>query len=153
MAKLSKEEIIRLYKIPNSLTYEEIARSSGFFTSVVTVRKCVKEAIEEGIITEDDEKVFEQRKLEKQKEKEKKDKIIYIASINKFREIKTREKIRKEIEQEYAINTSTTQIGTMLIKAIDDGVIEKEEYDNIINKIRKNAQSKRNLEKKEEQER
>ena len=63
MAKLSREEIINLYKKPKSMTPMEIWRHSGYFNSITTIRKYIKEAIESGEVTNEDEEVKTKTKM------------------------------------------------------------------------------------------
>ena len=113
MARLKKEEVIQLYKIPNSMDAKEICRYSGFFTSVAVINKYLNEARALGIITPEDDNVFKKRQNEKEEEtmhslaikrgiftKERYEEIIQQIRTNSIRETnKKKKQMKLEKEQ------------------------------------------------------
>ena len=94
MPKLSKEEIIKLYKKPNSMTPMEIWKQGDYFTSITTIRKYIKEAIELGQITAEDEEIFRQRKIVEIEQKENRKALLKDLILQ---ELKTRNLSRAEM--------------------------------------------------------
>lgn len=142
MAKLSKQGIIELYKKPSSMGPMEIWRYSGYFSSISTIRKYIKEAIETGEITEEDEAVFRKREEEKQKEKEERKEELKSIVLRKILTGKPRKEIAEEIEQETGIKTNTAEIGNIIEILIQENQLTPEQYGEILAKVRQNAVKK-----------
>ena len=139
MAKLSREEIINLYKKPKSMTPMEIWRHSGYFNSITTIRKYIKEAIESGEVTNEDEEVFRQKKEIEKQEKEKRKTQLKAIILKKIRMNKSRKEIVQEIECETGWKISTTEVGTMIEQLIQEKQLTEEEYKGVLTEVRKNA--------------
>lgn len=142
MAKLSKQEIIELYKKPSSMEPMEIWRYSGYFNSITTIRKYIKEAIDTGEITDEDEAVFRKREETKQKEKEERKEELKSIVLKKILTGKSRKEIAEEIEQETGIKTNTAEIGNIIEILIQENKLTPEQYGEILAKVRQNAVKK-----------
>lgn len=142
MPKLSKQEIIELYKKPSSMEPMEIWRYSGYFNSITTIRKYIKEAIDTGEITDEDEAVFRKREETKQKEKEERKEELKSIVLKKILTGKSRKEIAEEIGQELGIKTNTTEIGSLIESLIQEKQLTKEQYEEILVKVRQNAVKK-----------
>ena len=149
MARLKKEEVIQLYKIPNSMDAKEICRYSGFFTSVAVINKYLNEARASGIITPEDDNVFKKRQSEKEEETYERNSIVYEQSLKKLFEFKSKETIANEIGEEFHIKVSDREIRKMYLLAIERGILTKERYEEIIHQIRMNSIRETNKKKKQ----
>lgn len=149
MAKLSREEIINLYKIPNSMTPMEIWKHSDYFTSISHIRKCIQDAINSGEITEEDQEVFQERKREEEHRKQEEKEFLTNIGIRKLLECKSKRQIIEEISQEYGKSISTSKLGEYFNDAITNGILTQEQYDEAINKILEQAAKKRSKNSKQ----
>ena len=157
MSRLKKEEVIQLYKIPNSMDPKAICKYSGFFTSIAMINKYISEGRTEGIITAEDDMVFEKRENERQEKAHEADNILYEQSLKKLLEFKSKEQIAKEISEEFHIKASPTLIGKMRQLAIKNGVLSTERYREIVNQtrinsIRESGKKRKEIKSKKEQE-
>lgn len=156
MPKLNKQEIIRLYKKPSSMEPMEIWKYSGYFNSIATIKKYIKEAISTGEITNEDEAVFIKRNEIRQKEKEERKETLKSIVLKKILTCKSRKEIAEEIEQELGIKTNTTEVGSLIESLIQENRLTKEQYEEILVQVRQNAVKKKvliNQAKKEAKER
>ncbi len=145
MPKLSKQEIIRLYKKPYSMNPTEIWKYSGYFNSIITIKKYIREAIYTGEITNEDEAVFKKRSETIQREKEERKEKLKSIVLEKILTNKSRKEIAEEIEQELGIKTNTTEIGSLIESLIQENKLTKEQYKEILFKVRQNAVKKNAL--------
>ena len=145
MPKLSKEEIIKLYKKPFSMDYEEIWRQGDYFNSIITIKRYIQEATQLGEITEEDLEVFRKRKEIKENQKRETAENLKSLIYHKILEFKTRKEIVREIKDETGIETNTTTVGKLIEQLIQEGTLKKEEYEKILKKIRENAGKKTKL--------
>ena len=157
MSRLKKEEIIRLYKIPISMDSKAIWKYSDFFTSITTINKYIKEGRKQGIITPEDDMVFEQRKKEMQEKADKAKSILYKQALKKLLELKSQEQIAKEIDQEFHIKISPPSIAKMHQLAIKNGALSQARYERIKKLIMSNAmiessKKRKEIQSKQEQE-
>ncbi len=145
MPKLSKQEIIKLYKKPFSMDPTEIWKQGDYFNSIITIRKYIKEAKVSGEITEEDEEVFRKKEERKEIEKREKNEKLKSLVLHKILKAETREDIVKEIKDEANIKTNTTEIGNLIEQLIQEGILTQEEYQKILKTIRENAGKKMRL--------
>lgn len=145
MPKLSKEEIIKLYKKPFSMDYGEIWRQGDYFNSIITIKRYIQEATQSGEITEEDLEVFRKRKEIKENKKRETEENLKSLIYHKILEFKTRKEIVIEIKDETGIETNTTTVGKLIEQLIQEGTLKKEEYEKILKKIRENASKKTKL--------
>ena len=145
MPKLSKQEIINLYKKPYSMGPMEIWKQGDYFNSIATIKKYIREAKASGEITEEDEEAF--RKKEEVQEKEKRERYETLKSLvlPKILAAKPKTEIVREIQVEANIKTKTTEIGKLIEQLIQEGTLGQEEYQRIIKTIRENAAKKVHL--------
>ena len=145
MPKLSKEEIIRLYKKPFSMGINEISRESGYFNSPFLIKKIIQEGLDSGIITEEDQEVFSKREELREKQKRETKENLKSLVHHKILKAKTREEIVREIKAETDIEINTAVVGNLIKQLIQEGILKKEEYEKILKTIRKNATRKTKL--------
>lgn len=143
MAKLSKDEIIRLYKKPHSMTVEQIHKYSGYFNSIYTIKKYIKEAKDTGEITEEDEEIFENKLKEQENKKAKKENLLESLTLKKALECKTLEEIVKEIKDETGIITNMTKISSIRKELLRRNKISIEDSEMIKRKILLRAAKRR----------
>ena len=142
MPKLSRQEIIDLYKKPNSMTPMEIWKHSDYLNSISTIRKYIKEAIELGEITDKDEEVFRQKKeLEEQEKAERKAQLKALI-LRKIRMNQSRKEIVEAIEGETKLKTNTTEVGKLIEELLQEKQLTEEEYKSILTEVRQKAAKK-----------
>lgn len=154
MSKLSKKQIIELYKRPSSMSPEEICKYSGYFNSIVTIKRYIQEAIELGEITDEDIEVFRKREEMKRKEKENRKAELKSLVLKKILMYKTRNEIVQEVKIETGIETNTAEIGNLIEILIRENQITEEKYKEIVNTIRQNAIKKtalKNIKRKQQE--
>lgn len=142
MFKLKKEEIVELYKRPNSMAPMDIWRHSGYFTSITFIKNCITKAIDSGEISREDIEVFEERNRQKEEKKANEKQQMKEIIVEMLRKYSTREEIAQEILKRMNIRTNTTEIGTLIKQIIADETISADEYKNIVETIRENAAKK-----------
>ena len=142
MPKLSRQEIIDLYKKPNSMTPMEIWKHSDYLNSISTIREYIKEAIELGEITDKDEEVFRQKKeLEEQEKAERKAQLKALI-LRKIRMNQSRKEIVEAIEGETKLKTNTTEVGKLIEELLQEKQLTEEEYKSILTEVRQKAAKK-----------
>ena len=142
MPKLTKQEIIELYKIPNSMTPMEIWRRSDYFNSISTIKKYISEAIDSGEITDEDIEAFRKREVTEGQKKEKRQAELKALVLKKNLMAKTRGQIVQEIRDETGIETNTAEVGKLIKNLIEERKISQEEYEKILIRIRQEATRK-----------
>lgn len=142
MPKLTKQEIIELYKIPNSMTPMEIWRRSDYFNSISTIKKYISEAIDSGEITDEDIEAFRKREVTEGQKKEKRQAELKALVLKKILMAKTRGQIVQEIRDETGIETNTAEVGKLIKNLIAERKISQEEYEKILIRIRQEATRK-----------
>ena len=153
MKRLEKGEVIGLYKIPNSMTAKEIYRFANFFTSLPTIKKYIREGIEEGEIKPEDIKALEEKEIAKQKEKQKDDKILRASVIKYVLTGSTRRDIIEKIYEEFHIKIYSKVIKRIIEDEISQNTLTKQQYDEIITLARrsKKMQTSQNIKEQKEQ--
>ena len=147
MSKLSKEEIISLYRKPYSMTPMEIWKHSNYFNSIATIRRYIQEAIATGEITDEDEDVFRRREEIEKEKKEKRKLQLKTLVLKKVLMCKSRMQISQEIEDETGIETNITEIGKIIEELIQESQLTQEKYKEVLWAIRQNAAKKTALKK------
>ena len=142
MPKLTKQEIIELYKIPNSMTPMEIWRRSDYFNSISTIKKYISEAIDSGEITDEDIEAFRKREVTEGQKKEKRQAELKALVLKKILMAKSRGQIVQEIRDETGIETNTAEVGKLIKNLIAERKISQEEYEKILIRIRQEATRK-----------
>lgn len=150
MSKLSKKQIIELYKRPSSMSPEEICKYSGYFNSIVTIKRYIQEAIELGEITDEDIEVFRKREIMKQQKKEIRKAELKSLVLKKILMYKTRNEIVQEIKNETGMETNTSEVGNLIELLIRENQLTEEKYKEIVTIIRKNAVQKKLIKNKAE---
>ena len=142
MPKLTKQEIIELYKIPNSMTPMEIWRRSDYFNSISTIKKYISEAIDSGEITDEDIEAFRKREVTEGQKKEKRQAELKALVLKKILMAQSRGQIVQEIRDETGIETNTAEVGKLIKNLIAERKISQEEYEKILIRIRQEATRK-----------
>lgn len=150
MAKLSSEEIIKLYKEPYFLSANEIQKKSGYFNTINMINKVLNEARKDGTITLKEDlqnKQMQQARQQAKQEAIQKQKNEKIEQMEQFVvELYLKENTIREIyeianKQQKMI--SVAQIGQLLKLAISDGTITQEEFEEVKKRNFKNGIEKR----------
>ena len=130
----------------------EIWKQGDYFTSITTIRKYIKEAIELGQITAEDEEIFRQRKIVEIEQKENRKALLKDLILQ---ELKTRNLSRAEmaktIEEKTGIKTNSSEIAKLIEELITEGQLSQKEYKAILVNVRQRAIQKRETVKKKKE--
>ncbi len=159
MPRLKKEEVIKLYKRPYSMTPEEICKYADYFISTPTVKKYIKEGIESGKISEDDISAINEKQMAIQKEKLEQESFLKETVLKYVLTGKTRRQIIEELRDKLDINITPKKLQAIINEKKSQDELFKKQYDEILKVTRHQAGIKsrqtykeKNQSQKEEQE-
>ena len=157
MPRLKKEEVIKLSKRPYSMTPREICKHAGYFISIPTVKKYIKEGIECGKINKDDIDALNEKAI--QKEKLEQESFLKETVLKYVLTGKTRRQIIEELRDKLDINITPKKLQAIINEKKSQDELFKKQYDEILKVTRHQAGIKsrqtykeKNQSQKEEQE-
>ena len=104
MAKLSREEVIDLYKIPNSLSIEEIYKYCGYFLCPATIKRYIEYGRKNNLITQEDEIALEEKLQARENLKTEQEKLLMDIILREFMENKSFIRISSQLQKVHDIN-------------------------------------------------
>ncbi len=139
MPRLKKEEVIKLYKRPYSMTPEEICKYADYFISNPTVKKYIKEGIESGKISEDDISAINEKQMAIQKEKLEQESFLKETVLKYVLTGKTRRQIIEELRDKLDINITPKKLQAIINEKKSQDELFKKQYDEILKVTRHQA--------------